>query len=98
MKSGIVTMFIKAFGYSNGKKNVKKKKNSASIFKHIMTSTHLQAKEIPTQSNDMARQQKREKIYKEVCQSRLKYEAIWTNEKRNKPQQPWNVLDKNHCL
>jgi hypothetical protein len=26
MKSGIVTMFIKAFGYSNGKKNVKKKK------------------------------------------------------------------------
>jgi hypothetical protein len=24
MKSGIVTMFIKAFGYSNGKKNVKK--------------------------------------------------------------------------
>jgi hypothetical protein len=80
------------------RKMLKKKKNSASIFKHIMTSTHLQAKEIPTQSNDMARQQKREKIYKEVCQSRLKYEAIWTNEKRNKPQQPWNVLDKNHCL
>jgi len=28
MKSGIVTMFIKAFGYSNGKKNVKKTKKT----------------------------------------------------------------------
>jgi hypothetical protein len=64
-----------------------------------MTSTHLQPKEIPTRPNDMARQHKGEKIYKEVRRSCLKYEAIWrlTNEKRNKPKQPWNVLDKNNC-